>query len=169
MVNTYDHLQNSEVVLLLNLDTHLVQRSDVLQEYILRVAATLLHQAQQLGIVTQLAINATGKENDTPLISSRGTGWEHYQELLRMISRLDISATLTDYAAFLEGADSLLSPNRRNTTYLLLSNYRKPWLQELYQKKKSQGYALTWICPEYKEYISYEQEILFWEVKSNEI
>lgn len=169
MVNTYFDVQNSEVVLLLNLDTNTIQRSDELQEYMIRVTTTLLHQIHQNGLAVKLAINLKDSVTMQHIVTELGTGEEHFHHLLRILARLNLSNELTDFLSFFNGTDSVFSGSSKNTTYLIISNYRKESLFQAYREKQESGYHMLFICPEYPERFSPLPDVQLWEVEENEI
>lgn len=169
MVNTYFDVQSSEVVLLLNLDANTIQRSDELQEYMIRVATTLLHQIHQKGLAVKLAINLEDSLTGQYIVTELGTGDEHFHHLLRILAQLDLSNELTDFLSFFSGTDSVFSNTAKNTAYLVISNYRKESLLEAYREKKESGYHMLFICPEYLTRFSPVADVRLWEVTENEI
>lgn len=169
MVNTYFDVQNSEVVLLLNLDTNTMQRSDELQEYLIRVAVTLLYQMHQRGLAVKLAINLENSPTGQHIVTELGTGDEHFHHLLQILAGLNLSAELTDYLSFFTGTDSVFLGSSKNTTYLIISNYRKESLLHAYREKKENGYHMLFICPEYLTRFSPVADVRLWEVAADEI
>lgn len=169
MVNTYFDVQSSEVVLLFNLDANTIQRSDELQEYMIRITTTLLHQLYQQGLAVKLAINIAESQTGQHIVTELGTGEEHFHHLLHILARLNLSDELTDFLSFFDGMNSVFSKKSKNTTYLVISNYRKESLLNTYREKKENGYSMMFICPEYENRIIPVSDIQYWEVPSDEI
>lgn len=169
MVNTFFDVQSSEIVLLFNLDTNTIQRSDELQEYMIRVTTTLLHQIHKKGLAVKLAINLEDSLTGQHIITELGTGEEHFHHLLRILAGLNLANNLTDFLSFFTGTNSLFSGSSKNTTYLVISNYRKDSLLNAYREKKENGYPMSFICPEYASNFSPVSDIQFWEVTPNEV
>lgn len=169
MVNTYFDTQNSEIVLLLNLDTNNIKRSEQLQEYLISVASTLLHYMSACGLATRLAVNFSDSVTHQPILTDLGTGDEHLHSLLRTLAKLDLSDTLTDFLAFFEEQSSLFHRSVKDTVYVVISNYRRNDLLTQYHEKKAAGYPIYFICPEYRNLFSSIPDVQFWEVLTNEL
>lgn len=169
MVNTYFDIQNSEVILLLNVDTQAVKRSEPLQEYLICVAATLLRQFTRQRLACRLAVNLADTDTDHPIVSDLGIGQEHLQQLLQILALLDLSKEPTDFLSFFGGSHSLFSRSENHTVYVIVSNYRRDDLLAMYRSKKQSGYQIHFICPEEKELISALPDVNLWEVNFNEL
>lgn len=153
-VNTYFGSQNTSITLLLNLDTHTMQRMDILKEYMICTAATLINSMITKGFSIRLAANAPDILTNKPLLVETGAGNEHLQALLQGLARLDLSKEFTDISAFFEGENSVFEEKDKNTSYLLISNYRKENLLLQCMEKQQQGYSLYFICPEFPSHCS---------------
>ena len=169
MVNTYFDIQNTEVVLLFNLDTNVIQRDDNLQEYMIRVVTTLLHHMNTRDYATRLAINITDPLTEEVIITEVGKGREHFQSLMEKLARLDLSRDITSFDDFFQDKYTLFNHTYSNTSYVIVSNYRKEVLLEEYYKKKNQGYQIHFICPEHTKHCSPVKDIQYWEVMPDEI
>ncbi len=169
MVNTYFAVQSSEIVLLLNLDANTIQRSDDLREYLIRVAATLLYHIEKRGLAVRLAVNLTDPHTEGPVVTACGSGEEHFHHLLRTLAALDLSREMTDFLAFFSGPGSVFSGHTRNTTYVIISNYRKESLLLACRKKREAGHHLLFICPEAADKYIPVPDVQLWEVRSDEI
>ncbi|MGN0438396.1 MAG: DUF58 domain-containing protein [Lachnospiraceae bacterium] len=169
MVNTHFDSQNGHIVLLLNLDSHVTQRSYDLAECCISVAATMLSQFEKEGLSYKLAINMKDPESNQQIISDTGTGREHHKNLLRMLCRLDLHKELTDFTEFFKGESSQFYKEINHTIYVILSNYRKPTLIDVYGEKKQQGYHMYFICPERKEHMSAVPFVEYLEVEPDAI
>lgn len=168
MVNTHFDSQNGHVVLLLNLDSHVTQRSYNLAECCISVTATMLSHFQKEGLSFRLAINMTDRETGKPAISESGAGKEHYKNLLRMLCRLDLHRDITDFLDFFKGEINQFD-EEKNTVYVIVSNYRKPLLLSAYEEKKNLGYQMYFICPERKEHMTAAPFIHYLEVEPDAI
>lgn len=153
-VNTYYDSQNTSITLLLNLDTHTMQRMDILREYVICVAATLINSMIAKGFSIRLAANASDILTGKPLLTESGAGNEHLQVLLQGLARLDLSKEFTDISVFFEGAESVFEDKDKNTSYLLISNNRRESLISRCLEKQQQGYHLHFICPEFSSHCS---------------
>ncbi|MDE5863835.1 MAG: DUF58 domain-containing protein [Lachnospiraceae bacterium] len=169
MVNTYFDTQNSEVILLLNVDTQTIKRSEPLQEYLICIAATLLRQFTRLGLASRLAVNLADSNTDRPVISDLGIGQEHLQKLLQILALLNLSEEPMDFLSFFDGSNSLFSHRENSTAYVIISNYRRDDLLMQYRSKKQSGYQLHFICPEEKGLAPALPDVTPWEVNINEL
>lgn len=169
MVNTYYNIQNTEVVILFNLDTNIIQRDTKLQEYMISVVATLLHNMNVQGYATKLAINIEDPWNKQVITTDLGIGAEHLRSLMQILSRLDLSKELHSFADFFTGSNSIFKKESSNTAYLIVSNYRKNQLLDLYNDKRAQGHNIHFLCPEQAALCAPITNLQYWEVISNEI
>lgn len=165
MVNTHFDAQNGEIVLLLNLDSHVTQHSYNLTESCISVAATMLNQFYGAGLSYRLAVNAKEPLTEALFISDSGSGTEHYKNLLRILCRLDLRKDTANFLDFFDGEYNQFSKKSDNTVYVILSNYRKPLLLDAYKKKLNRGYHLYFLCPERKENMTPAPFINYLEVK----
>lgn len=164
MVNTHFDNQNARVVLLFNIDTHVTQRSYRLAETCISMAATLLFHFNKAGLSYKMAVNAKEPTTDKLLISDFGKGEEHYKNLLRTLCRLDLKKEPEDFLSFFHTQANQFSQKNENTTYVILSNYRKPLLTDIYGIKQKEGYHMHFICPERKECMTIAPYVTYVEV-----
>lgn len=169
MVNTYFDIQNTEVVLLFNLDTNIIQRDHRLQEYSISIVATLLHHLNIQGFATRLAINIEDPFSNEIITTELGIGEEHMQSLFQILARLDLEKELSPFDNFFRDNDSLFRNTKTNTAYLIVSNYRKDSLLHVYNEKRSKGVNIHFICPEEKALYSPIANVQHWEVIKNEV
>lgn len=153
-VNTYFDSQNTSITLLLNLDTHTMQRMDILREYMICSTATLINSMIARGFSIRLAANAPDVLTGKPLFVETGAGNEHLQALFQGLARLDLTKEFTDISMFFEGENSVFEEKDKSTSYLLISNYRKENLLSQCLEKQQQGYSLYFICPEFSSHCS---------------
>lgn len=165
LVNTFFDTQNGEIVLLLNLDSHVTQRSYRLTEHCISLAATMLTQFHQANLPYRFAVNMKDPASDELPTSDIGLGTEHYKNLLRILCRLDLHKQTEPFLDFFEGEYNQFTSNHPNTIYIIVSNYRKPLLLDAYEKKQNEGYHLHFICPERKENITPAPFVNFVEVE----
>lgn len=169
MVNTYFDIQNTQVVLLFNLDTNAIQRDKKLHEYMICVVATLLHHMSTKDFAIRLAINITDPLTEEVITTDVGKGKEHLQSLLEILSRLDLSRELTPFEDFFYDKYTIFDHSNSNTAYVIVSNYRKETLLTKYYEKKNQGYRIHFLCPEQASLCTPAKDIHYWEVMPNEI
>ena len=169
MVNTYFDTQNTQVVLLFNLDTNVIQRDNKLKEYMICVVTTLLHHMNARDFALRLAINITDPLTEEVIVTEVGKGQEHLQTLLEVLSRLDLSRELTPFTDFFHNQYTLFNQANSNTSYVIVSNYRKEALLKEFYRKKNQGYRMHFLCPEQEKLCTPTKDIQYWEVTSDEI
>ncbi len=169
MVNTYNSNQTTKVVILFNLDTNIMQRDTKLQEYMIRVVTTLLHSLNANGLATRLAINIEDPWNEQLICTDLGQGYEHLQSLLQLLSRLDLSKKLFSFTDFFTGPNSLFESKCNQTTYLIISNYRKESLLDAYNEKLTARHRMHFICPETLHLWTPTPGVSLWEVNTHEI
>lgn len=169
MVNTHFDTQNVEVVLLLNLDTHAVKRSEQLQEYLICVATTLLYHITDRGLAVRLAVNFPDSITGKSIVTALGTGNEHLHLLLQTLARLDLSNEPTNFLSFFDGADSLFPERISNTFYLIVSNYHREDLLQQYRQKRKEGCPALFICPEYNQPLPASSDLQFWKIEPAEL
>lgn len=169
MVNTYYDTLNADICILLNLDTNTIQRSNNLKEYLISVAATIANQMIIKGFSVQIYTNSIDSITQKPFHSHVGNGTEQLHHLLQMLSRIDLSKEITEFKSFFEGEDCIFHKNNTNTTYLVLSNYRREDLLTSITDKTASGYRIHFICPEYAALCQNQDNILFWNITSEEL
>ena len=169
MVNTYFSNQTTKVLILFNLDTNIMQRDTKLQEYMIRIVTTLLHNLNKNGLATRLAINIEDPWNEQLISTDLGQGHEHLQNMLQLLARLDLSKKLFPFTDFFTGPCSLFESKCNQTTYLIVSNYRKEMLLKEYTEKINAGHRIQFICPETRQLWTPTPGITLWEVNTHEI
>lgn len=169
MVNTYYDMQNTQVVLLFNLETNLIQRDDKLHEYMIQVVTTLLYHMNARDFALRLAINIDDPLTEEVIVTDVGKGDEHLQTLLEILSRLDLSKETTSFEEFFHDKYAIFNQANSNTSYVIVSNYRKEALLTEYYDKKHQGHRVHFLCPELAKLCSPIKDIQYWEVMPNEI
>lgn len=173
MVNTYFDTRNTDIVLLVNLDTHTMQRMDTRKEYTISVAATLINHMITQGFSLRLAVNAPDIITGEPVITVSGAGNEHLHVLFQNLARIDLSKELIDIHTYFDGEGSVFDEHHKEISYLVLSNYRKPDLLEKYLEKQNQGYSMHFVCPEYPSDYNPDEfhgltNVHYWEVTRDE-
>lgn len=170
MVNTFFDSHNTNICILLNLDTDQMRPSYHLREYILQVAATLITDFISNGFSIQLVSNAIDGITGESLMIPYGAGEEHETSLLEGLSRIDLSKEITSFNRYFEGEQTVFTDNN-NLSYIVISNYRRDDLLSLYLKKRQENYSLHFICPEFLSmYIPIKvPDLYLWEVAQNEI
>ncbi len=169
MVNTYFDIQNTEIVLLFNLDTNVIQRDHRLQEYSISIVATLLHHLNMQGFATRLAVNIKDPFSNEIIVTELGIGAEHIQSLFEILARINLEKELSPFDDFFGENSSLFRTTGANTAYLLVSNYRKDSLLHIYNQKRSEGTNIHFICPEEQSLYKPIANVQHWEVIKNEI
>ena len=169
MVNTYFDIQSTQVVVLFNLDTNRFERNEELQEYMIRVVATLLYYMNKKDFATRLAINTRDCLTGETIITDVGKGGEHFKTLLEILSRLDLSRSKVPFEEFFYDKYALFEKNNTSVSYIIVSNYRKESLLTEFYNKRAKGYQIHFLCPEHTSFCSPIQDVQYWEVKNDEI
>lgn len=169
MVNTHFDTQSVEVVLLLNLDTHAIKRSEQLQEYLISVVTTLLYHITDRGLAVRLAVNLPDSITGESIVTALGTGNEHLHLLLQTLAKLDLSSEPIDFLSFFNGTGSLFPERINSTFFLIISNYHRNDLLQQYRQKRKSGYQALFICPEYNQPLPVSSDILFWKIAPEEL
>lgn len=182
MVNTYYDTAHANIVLLVNFDTNRIERDNTLKEYLVCVAATLITNMNQQGISYSLHANAKDCITQANISTASACGKEHLQSTLETLCRLQYTDTLENFSDMLTNYMTEPVDPVKNTTFVILSNYRKPDLCEACERLKQTGHSVHFICPEFRSYYSnedfaitldtntkkYLSDVHFWEVSSYE-
>jgi len=170
MVNTYFDTQTTTVVLLVNFDTNSMIRIDWMREYIASVATTLLQAMNHQNFTFQLITNAKDSVSNSIYHTEAGSGAAHLQKIYEGLATLDLVSEPSDFLDTFQA----INDTGHNTSYVVLSNYRKQDLLDLYSQKQAEGYPMYFICPELTTYITdYDfnnlKNMYYWRVNANEI
>lgn len=146
-VNTYTDVQSRHVALILNLHANSARRNPAMEEYCIRVAATLLHEFCEAGCQLQLFCNGTDCITGQSIATSEGSGTAQYLALMQTLARIDLSGELCDIHPVFHALTSG-SANAEDTLYLFVSNDRNEALLQTYQNAVHSGLHITYLCPD---------------------
>jgi len=149
MVNLWEHVNARQVILLYNLQRHSIWHNDVVDEYGIKLVASLATRLTKENVPLRFITNGISvtQDNDAPPITEipEGIGELQLERVLETLALLDV--TKTDVVPF---ADILTSTAERHKTepeYWLVSTYHGKDLEAVYKNLTAQGARAVWVLP----------------------
>lgn len=146
-VNTFFMTSSQAVNILLNLDTHLYLKSEVLVESAIRIASSLAEKFIQAEIPVSVLSNGIDKYTGNTIAQPAGQGSGHMTAIDNSLSRIDTSCDNGDFLTLLkdtfENADTY-------SYYIIISNSRTSELVKYFNSLVNQGLSCYFVVPEYK-------------------
>ncbi len=146
-VNKFNTTFTQRVVLCLNVECHIKWHEEVFIEEEIRIAATLASHFIEKHIPVALVTNGSDVVNGGQICVDAGADMRHLGNIEIMLARLDAKGKNQPFAQMLKD----LPGKKRydNTEYVIVSNYRKKDLADVYGALKNAGVNISWIIPEY--------------------
>jgi uncharacterized protein (DUF58 family) len=144
MVNLWEFTNNRRAVLLLNLEKHSLLHTDALDEYAIKVAASLAGRLADRHVPTRFAANGvnglTGAGTELP----EGRGYPHHESLLDALAHIDLAQGVSEpFASLLER----LATDITDAEYIWVSTYHGADLEEAYTRLIERGIRVAWVVP----------------------
>ena len=167
MVNLWEHTNARQVILLYNLQRYSVWHNEVLDEYTIKLVASLAERLATANIPVRfitngLSIKIDGNpvptgiatvENTTEI--AEGIGDLQLERILESLAHLDLEQT--DVAPFANILAKTAEAYKYEPEYWLISTYHEPELEAAYKELMAQGARTVWILP-CKEGIRIDEE-----------
>ena len=147
-VNRFDTTFLQRVVICLNLECHIKWHEDVFMEEEIRIAAALADYFVIKHIPVALITNGRDIVSGEPVSIEAGADAAHLGNLEIALARLNTNGGKASFTDAL--SDCLRDARFDNTEYVVISNYRKQDLVDMYVSLKNQGINISWIIPEYR-------------------
>lgn len=147
-VNKFDTTFTQRVVICLNLECHIKWHEEVFMEEEIRIAAALADYFISAHIPAALVSNGTDIVSKEAVRVEAGADAAHLRSIEIALARLDASGVKQ---SFVEMLDKCCRDNEfDNTEYVIISNYRKQDLIDMYGSLRNAGINVSWIIPEYR-------------------
>ncbi len=147
-VNTFFMTSSQTVHILLNLDTHLYSKSEILVETAIRIASSLSEKFIRTEIPVSVTSNGIDRYTGSNIYQPAGQGNEHMKAIDISLARIDTSC---DNSSFVSILRDTLEHSDNYSYYIIISNSRTPELVKCYNELTGQGISCYFIVPEYKD------------------
>ena len=151
MVNLWEHMNARQVILLFNLQRHNRWHNEVLDEYAIKLVASLAQRLINDNIPVRFITNGQKEKTDDELpyaestVITEGVGDIQLERILEALAHIDLAQT--DVSPFSEILKSTAEDYKYELEYWLISTYHGQDLEEEYRKLAAQGVRTVWILP----------------------
>jgi len=148
MVNLWEHVNSREVILMYNLERHSIWHNDILDEYTIKVVASLAQRLSREGIPLRFITNGVqANSNQAHPITEvhEGVGELHLEGIYEVLALMDVAKG--DVAPF-HDILGVTSPKYKNQPeYWVVSSHQGTQLEEAYTRLIERGARGAWILP----------------------
>ena len=146
MVNLWEYTNSRQVILLYNLQKYNAWHNEVLDEYTIKLVASLAEKLVLQNIPTRFITNGICV-NDTNNVTHvpEGVGALQLEHILEVLALLDLEQT--DVAPFHSILNETAMEHKQDPEYWLISTYHGPELEDAYKELTAQGARTVWILP----------------------
>lgn len=144
-VNNFFMTSSQAVAILLNLDTHLYTKKEILIESGIRIASSLAERFICAGIPVSLESNGIDSFTNERIFQSAGQGQSHMLALDNALSRINTNADNTDFLTLLK---NVFQNTDNYTYYIIISNNHSSDLVSYYNSIKEIGINCYYVIPE---------------------
>lgn len=163
-VNTHFPTTQQNVSICLNLDPNIVSHQEDLLEESIRIAFTIATMLNEANVPVRFLCNGKDIFTDQTIRMEAGSGRHYLTQLGVSLARIDLKKSVNNFTSTL---DQFLLQSHLSHQLILISNYRKPDLLDVYQKLVDCGYSCFYIIPILKSVEVLETPIpntMIWEV-----
>jgi len=145
-VNTYNTTFSQEIHIFLNLETQIVAHANKLQEESIRIADAVanwfLFQKIPVGFYT----NAKDLYTKEEFVAKAGAGNNHIRNIEIAMARIDLTQAKVNFSELLYAKSVAMN---KNVKLVVISNYRKTDMVNIYNLLRDGGFSCSWIIPEF--------------------
>lgn len=146
-VNQFNTTFTQRIVLCLNMECHIKWHEDVFIEEEIRIAAALADRFISEHIPVALYTNALDAVTGNVVSIEAGADYPHLRSIELALARIDKGLGT---AKLLEAVTGLVEEKSYdNTEFVIISNYRKQDMVDMYTGMERRGVNVSWIIPEY--------------------
>ena len=151
MVNLWEYMNARQVILLFNLQRHNRWHNEVLDEYAIKLVASLAERLVNENVPVRFITNGQREKTDEEPICdeftkiTEGVGDIQLERILEALAHIDL--TQTEVSSFSEILSSTAVEHKYEPEYWLISTYHGPDLEEAYKSLIAQGARTVWILP----------------------
>ncbi|MCR5420116.1 MAG: DUF58 domain-containing protein [Lachnospiraceae bacterium] len=146
-VNKFNTTFTQRVVIAINMECHIKWHEEDFAEEQIRLAATFADYFIQSHIPVALYSNGCDILTGKLVEVEAGADISHLRNIEIALARIKDNTGAGSFINIID--ESLKNKTYDRTDYIIISNYRKNDLVELYKKIKSENIGVTWIIPEY--------------------
>lgn len=145
-VNTFHTTNKRNVVILLNMETGTVRKSDVIAESAIKIASFLADKFISEQIPTALYSNGTDIESGEQIAIDAGSDTGHIRNIDIALAKIEVKEFYTPFTGLLE---ERVRNSDDDNEYIVISNYRKEDFVRAVDELKRLGHRISLIIPEY--------------------
>ena len=145
-VNTFHTTNKRNVVLLLNMETGTVRKSEVIAEAAIKIASFLADRFITEQIPTALYSNGTDTDSKEMIAVEAGSDEGHIRNIDVALAKIEIKELYTPFTKIL---DERITEDESENEFIIISNYRKEDLVTKVDELKRLGHRISMIIPEY--------------------
>ena len=157
MVNLWEYMNARQVILLYNLQRYSIWHNEVLDEYSIKVVASLAQRLASQNVPIRFITNGKSINVDNePMLKtsatlenaieiSEGIGELQLERILEALAYLDLEQA--DVASFAKILATTAETYKYEPEYWLVSTYHEPDLEEVYKELIAQGARTVWVMP----------------------
>ena len=157
MVNLWEHMNARQVILLYNLQRYSVWHNEVLDEYSIKIVASLAEKLTSQNVPVRFITNGQSiKIDNEPMLKhsesvesaieiSEGIGELQLERILEALAYLDTGQT--EVAPFAKILSKTAETYKYEPEYWLISTYHEPDLEAAYKELMAQGARTVWVMP----------------------
>ena len=152
-VNTYFMTSSQDVMILLNMDTHIYAQSERMIEDMISVASTLCEKLVGDDVPVGFVTNGKDIYTKEKLVRESGSGARHMVSIDTALARIDAHGENLNFAQVL--SETMMPKDKeinKRTYYIIVSNARNKEILDVYQESKSIGILSYFIVPEFAQY-----------------
>lgn len=170
MVNVHNPTSSLKVTIVLNLDGNNGFETNSIFEKSISIASSISQHLTKQNIPVSLYTNGIDILTNTCQDIDFGSGSNHQKNIDKSLARIDLSMACKNIN---DKLNELIKKSSNNSMIILISNYRKDELYNIFINENNKNNNITWILPYNKvqkidNKIMQNKDILKWEVKDIE-
>ena len=146
MVNVWDFVGARQIILLLDVQRHIVWYREALEERAIKIAASLAQRMSNQGLPLGFVTNGLSVRSGLPTRVPEGRGAGHLRGIFESLAYIDLSKQ--DIEPFSAVLDRITAEGYVEPEYWLISPYYDKGLAEALVRLKKSGGRVVWIMPE---------------------
>lgn len=145
-VNTFNTTFSKKIVLLMNVEANAVRRSQDIAEWVIRIASHLSSCFIKAQIPVALYTNGVDVVDKISPHIEAGSDMSHIRTIEMALARIDLKERCKSFCELL--LENVVTSSD-TVEYLIISNYRKQDITDIYERLKKDGHAIHFVCPEF--------------------
>lgn len=167
MVNIYAHASEQPVKILLNLETHIMLRPEIIRELCISFAASISESLLANKIPVMFSSNGEDMITKECESVNAGASMNHLISINKCLARIDKNRGIDSFFDIVNGE---IKSGKTNTSYVVISPYYKEDLLLKLDYMVSKGICVKMLVPYYdiQEFVPSRDYMYGWEVKYDE-